>query len=241
MKMPFEFERDRAYHRLVDLIFGQALEAGAPLSERKLAEQLGMGRMPVREALHQLEQEGVVEVKPARGTFVRRISAGDLAEIYRVRDVLECLAAELAATLGPTPDLAACGVRMRTMAQDPSAFTAVEIDDCGTEFHELLMLATANAALMETVRLLRLRFRLAFHLPRYFSHENLYSTLTDHIEILDAIEQRAPRVARKLMRAHLKRGLDMRLKLEAASAAGRLSTQKNDAAKGITRGLEITE
>ncbi len=103
------------------------------------------------------------------------------------------------------------------------------------------MIATANAALMETVRLLRLRFRLAFHLPRYFSHENLSSTLTDHIAIFDAIEQRAPRAARKLMRAHLKRGLDMRLKLEAASAADRLSTQKNDAAKGITRGLEITE
>jgi DNA-binding GntR family transcriptional regulator len=126
---------------------------------------------------------------------------------------------------------------MRTMAKDPSAFTAVEIDDSGTEFHELLMLATANAALMETVRLLRLRFRLAFHLPRYFSHENLSSTLTDHVEILDAVEQRAPRVARKLMRAHLRRGLDMRIKLEAASAADRLSTQKNEA----TRGMEITE
>ncbi|SCW74593.1 GntR family transcriptional regulator [Ancylobacter rudongensis] len=240
MKVPFEFERDRAYHRLVDLIFGQALEAGAPLSERKLAEQLGMSRMPVREALHQLEQEGVVEVKPARGTFVRRISAGDLAEIYRVREVLECLAAELAATHGPTAALTACGARMRTMAKDPSAFTAVEIDDCGTEFHELLMVATGNAALIETVRLLRLRFRLAFHLPRYFSHENLYSTLADHIEILDAVEQRAPRAAKKLMRAHLKRGLDIRLKLEAASAASHVSTQKN-AAKGATRGLEITE
>jgi DNA-binding GntR family transcriptional regulator len=241
MKLAFEFERERAYHRLVDLIFGQALEAGAPLSERKLAEQLGIGRMPVREALHQLEQEGVVEVKPARGTFVRRVSAGDLADIYRVREALECLAAELAASHGPTEALAACGVRMRSMVRDPSAFTAVEIDDCGTEFHELLMLATANAALMETVRLLRLRCRLAFHLPRYFSNENLYSTLADHIEILDAIDQRAPRVAKKLMRAHLKRGLEMRLKLEAASAAGRISTPKTDDARDITRGLEITE
>ncbi|QIB33525.1 GntR family transcriptional regulator [Ancylobacter pratisalsi] len=214
MTTSFEFERDRAYNRLVSLIFGGTLEAGAPLSERKLAEQLDIGRMPVREALRQLEQEGVVEVKPARGTFVRRVSAEDLSEIYRVREVLECLAADLAATNGASPSLLMCGTRMRTMAQDPSAFTAVEIDDTGTEFHELLMQAAGNMALSETVRLLRLRFRLAFHLPRYFSHENVYSTLTDHIAILDAIVAREPRLAAKLMRAHLRRGLEMRQRLE---------------------------
>ncbi|MCS0504602.1 GntR family transcriptional regulator [Ancylobacter mangrovi] len=228
MTSTFEFERDRAYNRLVALIFSGTLEEGAPLSERKLAEQLGMGRMPVREALHQLEQEGVVEVKPARGTFVRRVAAEDLAEIYRVREALECLAAELAAGSEAPPAFVACGTRMRTMAQDPSAFTAVEIDDAGTEFHELMMQAAGNAALVETVRLLRLRFRLAFHLPRYFSHENVYSTLTDHIEILDAIIARKPRAAAKLMRAHLRRGLEMRLRLGATSAP-RTSKQKSDA------------
>ncbi|WP_414594222.1 GntR family transcriptional regulator [Ancylobacter sp. G4_0304] len=228
MTPSFEFERDRAYNRLVSLIFGGTLEEGAPLSERKLAEQLGIGRMPVREALHQLEQEGVVEVKPARGTFVKRVAPEDLAEIYRVREVLECLAAELAAGGEASPALQACGIRMRTMATDPTAFTAVEIDDAGTEFHDLLMQAAGNAALAETVRLLRLRFRLAFHLPRYFSHENVYSTLADHIEILDAVIARKPRLAVKQMRAHLRRGLEMRLRLGAA-AAERSSKQKNDA------------
>ena len=237
MKTPFKFERDRAYHRLVDLIFGGSLDDGAPLSERKLAEQLGFGRMPVREALHQLEQEGVVEVKPARGTFVRSISTDDLDEIYQVREALECLAAELAAGQGVTPQLAACGARMRTMAQDPSAFTAAEIDDAGTEFHELLMVAAGNAALQESVRLLRLRFRLAFHLPRYFSDEAVYSTLADHIAIFAAIEQRAARDARKLMRAHLKRGLAIRLKMKAASSTAIRSTKQD----GNTTGMEITE
>lgn len=239
MTVSFEFERDRAYNRLVPLIFGGTLEPGAPLSERKLAEQLGIGRMPVREALRQLEQEGVVEVKPARGTFVRRVTAEDLSEIYRVREVLECLAADLAATNGASPALLACGARMRTMALDPSAFTAVEIDDAGTEFHELLMQAAGNAALIETVRLVRLRFRLAFHLPRYFSHENLYSTLADHIAILDAIIAREPRLATKLMRAHLRRGLEMRQRLDITTNTP--SKQKNNATGGTPRGKETTE
>lgn len=238
MKVPVEFERDRAYHRIVALIFQGALEAGAPLSERKLSEQLGIGRMPVREALHQLEQEGVVEVKPARGTFVRRVSAEDLAEIYRVREVLECLAAELAATRGASPVLLACGARMRTMARDPSAFTAMEIDDAGTDFHEAVMASAGNVALAETVRLLRLRFRLAFHLTRYFSHEAVYSTLPDHIAICDAIEACAPRTAAKLMRAHLRRGLEMRLKFEAETTRADLEARNN---KKPTRGMEITE
>ncbi|WAP68062.1 FCD domain-containing protein [Jiella pelagia] len=136
-----------------------------------------------------------------------------------------------------TPQLAACGARMRTMAQDPSAFTAAEIDDAGTEFHELLMVAAGNAALQESVRLLRLRFRLAFHLPRYFSDEAVYSTLADHIAIFAAIEQRAARDARKLMRAHLKRGLAIRLKMKAASSTAIRSTKQD----GNTTGMEITE
>ncbi|WAP68063.1 GntR family transcriptional regulator [Jiella pelagia] len=126
MKTPFKFERDRAYHRLVDLIFGGSLDDGAPLSERKLAEQLGFGRMPVREALHQLEQEGVVEVKPARGTFVRSISTDDLDEIYQVREALECLAAEPRSR--PGRDAATCCLR-RAHADDGTG--SVRLYGCG--------------------------------------------------------------------------------------------------------------
>lgn len=245
MKTTFEFERDRAYHRLVELLFGGGAEAGAPLSERKLAEQLGMGRMPVREALRQLEQEGVVEVRPARGTFLRQLSPDDLADIFRVREALECLAARLAASRGPTPALDACGVRLRSMARDASAFTAVEIDDAGTAFHEHLVEASGNDALKESIRLLRLRGRLAFHLPRYFGHEIVQATLDEHILILEAVEQRTPRAAGRLMRAHLRSGLDIRLKLESAAAQKRRNPGEaqpgkapNNTNKRTSRGTE---
>lgn len=217
MGAEFEFERNRAYHRLVSMIFGGELRHGAPLSERKLAEKLGMSRMPVHEALRQLEQEGVVEVKPARGTFLRPLEAGDLNDICKVREALECLAADLAATHGASPALKACGTRMRIMAQDPSAFTAAEIDDVGTEFHELLMQSSSNAALIETMRLLRLRFRLAFHLPRYLSPEKVDATLAEHLAIFDAVAARDAKAASRLMREHLGRGLEMRLRAISSS------------------------
>ncbi|WP_413203698.1 GntR family transcriptional regulator [Rhodospirillum sp. A1_3_36] len=220
MKQPFEFERDRAYHRLIDLIFSAGLDPQVPLSERKLADQLDMGRMPVREALRQLEQEGVVEVKPARGTFIRRLTTDDLVDTYRVRGALECLAAELAATHGETAELHAQGQILRTMAQESGAFQAREIDDAGTNFHERLVDASNSPALRESLRVLRMRARLVFHLPRYYDHDLARATLGEHIAILQAVEARdAPRAAR-LMAAHLERGLDLRVKMEASAGRG---------------------
>ncbi|WP_118134935.1 GntR family transcriptional regulator [Oceanicella sp. SM1341] len=237
MSASFEFERDRAYNRIVALIFGGTYDAATPLSERKLAQALDMGRMPVREALRQLEQEGVVEVRPARGTFVRSVSPEDLAEVYRVREALEGLAAELAAGRPTTGALAACGTRMRIMARDASAFTAAEIDDAGTEFHNLLMEASGSVPLSEAVRLFRMRFRLAFHLPRYFAQEIAQETLAEHIAILEAVEARDPVAARARMVDHLARGLELRLKLE--TGVGRKPAKGTDTSSNS--GMEKTQ
>ena len=213
----FEFESDRAYGRIVELIFGGGADPAKPLSERKLAERLGIGRMPVREALRKLEREGVVEVKPARGTFIRTVSADDLSEVYELREALECLATRLAATHGPSPALQNCGARLRVMSRDPSAFTSREIDDVGTEFHDALIESAGNAALEEMVRFMRMRFRLAFHLPRYFAHELVAEILFEHLALFEAIADRAPDTAEELMRTHLRRGLQIRLNLDRSS------------------------
>ncbi|MCW2308499.1 GntR family transcriptional regulator [Rhodobium gokarnense] len=235
MDNPFEFERDRAYHRLIDLIFSAKLDPAKPLSERKLAERLDMGRMPVREALRQLEREGVVEVKPARGTFVRQLTSEDLVDTYRVRAALECLGSELAAKNGVTPALKAHGSTLRMMAQDSSAFTTREIDDAGTVFHERLMDASGSAALCESVRLLRMRSRLVFHLPRYYDHDLARETLQEHIAILEAVENRHSQHASELMAAHLSRGLDLRIKLEAASGRDRRERPEHMSPKETTQ------
>ncbi|PTW63411.1 GntR family transcriptional regulator [Breoghania corrubedonensis] len=213
----FEFESDRAYGRIVELIFGGAVDPAKPLSERKLSERLGIGRMPVREALRKLEREGVVEVKPARGTFIRTVSADDLTEVYELRESLECLATRRAAMRGPSPALANCGARLRVMGRDPSAFTSREIDDVGTEFHDALIESAGSTPLEEMVRFMRMRFRLAFHLPRYFAHELVAEILLEHIALFEAIANRSPDTAEDLMRAHLRRGLQIRLDLDRSS------------------------
>lgn len=228
------FVRERAYELIVELIFHPEFDRTQPLSERKLAERFGLGRMPIREALRQLEQEGVVKVQPARGTFVQSLEQGDLMDVYRVREVLECAVVEDVARRDMPRALRAIGTTLAVMARDPNSFSAAEIDDAGTEFHGLMVEATGNLALSETIRLFRGRFRLAFHLPRYFSRQLAIGPLNEHLQIFDALEARDPQAAAVLMREHLRNGVKMRLTL----GSGTPADPEESAAINPPRGME---
>ena len=78
-------EKEKAYSRLLDLILSGQISDNVPLAERRLAERLGIGRTPVREAIKDLVREGVLEAHPTRGTFVRQLSLRDVQEIYQLR------------------------------------------------------------------------------------------------------------------------------------------------------------
>src|SRR5256885_17221085 len=88
---------DRAYHAIRERIVSRELRPGAVIDERRLMEQLGIGRTPTREALRQLAQERLVEVYPRRGMFVTSVEINDLASLAEVRSALESAAARLAA------------------------------------------------------------------------------------------------------------------------------------------------
>ena len=87
--------KELAYAEIKAAIVTQRVRAGAPLNERTLAEQLGVSRTPVREALRLLENEGLVVIEPGRGTWVKAFAVKDIVEIYQMRLALESLAAEL--------------------------------------------------------------------------------------------------------------------------------------------------
>src|SRR5688572_2334190 len=89
-----------AKERLCDLMIRGAVPFDRPLSERSLADAIGLGRMPVREALRDLARDGVVVTEAARGTFVRRLSAEEIGELCEVRLAIEGFAARVAAEKG---------------------------------------------------------------------------------------------------------------------------------------------
>ncbi len=208
-----QLERDRAYGGLLGLIMSGGIDPATPLSERKLAESMDIGRTPVREALRDLARDGVLEVRPARGTYVRRLSTDDVREMYEVRHGLEGLAALLAAERGPTPGLSAYGPIFRDMIAQPDNHVPEETYETGARFHTEIFRAAGNRQLLNIYEPLRLRFRLALGLPRFFDHERVRESVKEHLAILDAIEGRDGVMAQKVLCEHLSKGSEVRARI----------------------------
>src|SRR5436190_12432285 len=127
--------RQSVYDALIDLIAGGELPPGQHMVETDLARQLGVSRQPVREALHRLEAEGWVDLRPNQGAFVHVPTGEEVDQLLDVRELLEVEAARLAAAAATADDIA----RLRVICREGEA--AVEADDTGpfvavnTEFH----------------------------------------------------------------------------------------------------------
>ncbi len=100
-------QADLAYDALLRLLIELEIPPGAPLVESELMERIGVGRTPLRDAIHRLEMQRLVVIHPRRGTFASEINLGDLALITDVREELEGLAAASAALRATESDRAA--------------------------------------------------------------------------------------------------------------------------------------
>lgn len=80
---------------LREAIANGTIKAGTPLRQDEVAEQLGFSRMPIRDALRQLEAEGIVSIHPTKGAQVARMDSVEISEIYALRELLESEALRL--------------------------------------------------------------------------------------------------------------------------------------------------
>ena len=135
-----------------DIVRG-ALGLGELLSERVLAEKLGVSKTPVREALAQLRQEGLVRIVPQRGAYVFSLSAPEVIAICEFRQTLE--AAALRMSLARSPDRLVAAVSAAVADMDAARARNARIDylDADTAFHEAFFAFCGNAYLSETYAL----------------------------------------------------------------------------------------
>lgn len=205
-----QFQRDAAYDRLMALILSDRLSPDRPLSERKLAEALDIGRTPVREAIRALAGDGVLEIRPARGTYLRGIELEELQELYEARQMLEGQAAYFAAERGATPQLSAHRERLARAGQSMVPGDRDGTNDAARgEFHLDVLRAARNGVLLDLYLPIRLRFRVAARRVRLPGGDCGDWAARDHLAILDAIEAREPEEARRRMGEHLTRSRDM--------------------------------
>lgn len=127
---------------------------GTQLGEVQLAEQLGVSRGPVREALQRLIQEGLLEGRPHRGVFVARLGGEDVLDVYRARRAVERAAAELLVERHGTAaldELARLVARMESAAERGRWSNVVDLD---RRFHETLVSAAGSPRLTRMFRTL---------------------------------------------------------------------------------------
>lgn len=195
--------RETVCEALRDAIKRGILEPGERLMEVQLADELGISRTPVREAIRKLEQEGYVIMMPRRGTYVSSVSVKDVKEIFEIRSALETLAAELA-TLRIEPDELD---KLRTLLAEIEGHierqdSMDKIVATDVEFHGLLYQVSRNERLVAIISNLMeqlARFRtLSMSYPG-----RLKETLKEHRAMVEAIAAGNVDAARDAAERHM--------------------------------------
>ncbi len=190
--------RQSVYDALIDLIVSGELLPGQHMVETDLARQLGVSRQPIREALHRMEAEGWVDLRPSQGAFVHVPTDSEVDELLDVRALLEAETARLA-TRSPNADQLA---RLREICRQGEA--AADADDFTTAvtansvFHAEVAAIGGNAVLAELADIVGRRVQWYY---RMVAPARGHGSWTEHTELIEAIEagdaERAEAVARR--------------------------------------------
>jgi DNA-binding GntR family transcriptional regulator len=191
--------------RLREQIFSRQLEPGGWIDEMKLAEQFGISRTPLREALKVLAVEGLVTMKLRRGAYVTEMSRDDVAQVYHLLALLESDAAgrvAAAADEAQRAELRALHERLENQVRQRDAFFA-----SNERFHMALLRMAGNRWAEQVVTDLRKVMKLNRH-HSLFKQGRLADSLAEHRALMQAIEARDAARAQALMRAHFESGLE---------------------------------
>ena len=197
--------RQSVYDALIDLIVGGELPPGQHMIETDLARQLGVSRQPIREALHRMEAEGWVDLRPSQGAFVHVPTDSEVDELLDVRTLLEAETARLAARAATAAQIARlreiCTEGRQAAGQDDLTRAAAAND----AFHAEIALAAGNAVLAELAGIVGRRVQWCYRLA---APERGRGSWPEHAELVDAIEAGDPDRAQLLAREHAERTRD---------------------------------
>ncbi|MBQ9376297.1 MAG: GntR family transcriptional regulator [Schwartzia sp.] len=203
-----------------DAIRHGVLQPGERLMEIQLAEELGVSRTPVREAIRKLELEGYVIMMPRRGTYVSDLSIRDINEVFEIRTSLESLATGLAAERATEEELE----RLQRLLVQIGAYIEhgdmEKIVETDTEFHDLLYQVSRNKRLIGIISNLREQLT-RFRKTSMSFPGRLKETLGEHREIVEAIAQGDVQAAQQAAERHMEKAEQALLaSLEATKGRG---------------------
>ena len=209
----FESEAVRVTARLRDEIIDGMRLPGSKLVEREIAEEFGVSRVPVRDALKALVTEGLVTPRVRSWAVVRQFSPSDLADLSEVRSALEALAFRLAAARHHRDGLARLRATLDEELEAAVAGDAVAAHRAGADFHERVVDLTGNEALLELQQVMRSRLRWLMG-----RHTDLARVAREHEALYDAIAARDVERVGALVVRHLETSHELATEVDAAEA-----------------------
>jgi DNA-binding GntR family transcriptional regulator len=193
--------RDQAVEVLREMLLSGALGQGDRINEVELASRLGISRGPLREAIQRLGAEGIIELRPNQGAFVRSISPEELGQLFEVRELIEGKATALVAVRASSADIARLREHVEVVGKSQRA--GESYPRSGGDLHRLILEMCGNPYLQlvghdmqNQVRLARIQ---ANRGPGWAT-----SVYEEHDLIVRALEQRDPERASAAMVEHLR-------------------------------------
>lgn len=203
---------DEAARSLRQAILAGRLPAGTRLRQEDLAARLGISRTPIREALGRLQQEGLLEILPSQGVRVVALEPEEAVQLYDVREVLDGLAARLAARHADATALRRLGVSLARMGQCVKRRDANQWFPAHVAFHDEIFRASENRRLQALQSVVRLSIR-RFHPLLLKTRNRLADAYAEHRAIYEAIAAHDGEDAERLARAHIASAKEIVLKV----------------------------
>jgi DNA-binding GntR family transcriptional regulator len=196
----------RVAEELRQMIISGELRPGSALSEMALSESFGVSRTPIREALKQLQIEGLVEVRARVGTFVAVPSRREITELFQMKELLEGAAARLLALRGRVPEVERLEATMREADDAVRAGDAERYAELVHDFHERIVIGADNTKLEAHYRTLMNQLAYARLVRTSLAQPGRLSESDhEHHRVLDLILAKDGDGAERVMREHVRR------------------------------------
>jgi DNA-binding GntR family transcriptional regulator len=171
------------------------------LDERQLSQDLGVSRTPIREALTLLEQEGFVRAVPRRGIFLMRKSKKEIIEMIVVWAALESMAARLAATHATDTQIKSLRKLFQEFVNEPPSEHMNEYSEANIKFHQTIIRLGGSKLIEDMIENLFIHIR-AIRTVSLRQDNRAARSITEHMQIIDALEARDADLAERLVRDH---------------------------------------
>jgi DNA-binding GntR family transcriptional regulator len=196
--------KDRAYAALKDVIVSLDVYEGpneVRLDERRLAQDLGVSRTPVREAMAQLEREGFVRSVPRRGIYVVRKTKKEVIEMITAWAALESMAARLITKNASDEEIGSLRRMFATFVGDEVLAHLDEYSETNIEFHQTIIRMSGNGVLSDLAENLFTHMRM-IRRKTIAEKDRAQKSIRDHMDIIEALENRKTELAEDLVRQH---------------------------------------